>query len=146
MSLLSASLTDIGLKRSKNQDSIYSSNEEGLFIVADGMGGHAGGETASNLAVKTIPKYLNENQSQSPNEVSSNSVKKANQVILELGNKMPELKGMGTTVVQIYFKGPFAYVSNLGDSRSYLINKSQVYQITRDHSLIQEKINLNIYW
>ena len=62
MSLLSASLTDIGLKRSKNQDSIYSSNEEGLFIVADGMGGHAGGETASNLAVKTIPKYLNENQ------------------------------------------------------------------------------------
>ena len=56
MGLLSASLTDIGLKRSKNQDSIYSNNEEGLFIVADGMGGHAGGETASNLAVKTIPK------------------------------------------------------------------------------------------
>ncbi|MBG07839.1 MAG: hypothetical protein CME68_03725 [Halobacteriovoraceae bacterium] len=145
MGLLSASLTDIGLKRSKNQDSIYSSNEEGLFIVADGMGGHAGGETASNLAVKTIPKYISENKSQTPNEASSDSVKKANQVILELGSKMPELKGMGTTVVQIYFKGPFAYVSNLGDSRSYLINKQQVYQITRDHSLIQEKINLRIY-
>ena len=119
--------------------------KKSLFIVADGMGGHAGGETASNLAVKTIPKYISENQKDSPNEVSSGSIKKANQVILELGSKMPELQGMGTTVVQVYFKGPFAYIANLGDSRSYLINKQKVYQITRDHSLIQEKMNLNIY-
>ena len=145
MGLLSAGLTDIGLKRSKNQDSIYVNNEQGLYIVADGMGGHAGGETASALAVQEIPKYVVEGKNETPQEITKNSIRRANQVIKKVGTDNPELKGMGTTVVQLFFKSRFLYVGNLGDSRAYLVNKKKVYQLSRDHSLIQEKINLNLY-
>jgi len=145
MALISAGLTDIGLKRSKNQDSIYFSDKEGLFIVADGMGGHAGGETASSLAVSTIPQYFVGNEEVAPNKACAQSIKKANQVIKQKGSETPELLGMGTTVIQCYFKGRFVYVGNLGDSRAYLVSKQKIYQLSRDHSLIQEKINLNLY-
>jgi len=145
MGLLAAGLTDIGQKRKTNQDSIYMNMGKKLFIVADGMGGHNGGDMASALAVKVIPdEFLKEGDS-SPLATTTKAIKEAHQVILKTGRADPKLKGMGTTTVMLHFKGDTLYVGNVGDSRAYLFNHGHLYQLTRDHSLVQEKIHLGIY-
>lgn len=145
MPLLSEGLSDIGQKRKTNQDSIYLNAEKNLFIVADGMGGHNGGDIASALAVKTIPEYILKNYDQDHNVLMSEGIKFANKSIREKGNSDPKLEGMGTTVVSMLFKGSTLSLGNVGDSRAYLISKNKIYQLTRDHSMIQEKITLGVY-
>jgi PPM family protein phosphatase len=145
MSLLCAGFSDIGKKRQVNQDSILVSPEHRLFIVADGMGGHKGGEVASSLATKHISEYLSTNADHDPVECSKAAINYANNVIKTESERNPEVKGMGTTVVQLLFKGSKLYISNLGDSRAYLINQGNIFQLTKDHSLVQEKVNIGIY-
>lgn len=145
MPLLSAGLTDIGRKRKSNQDSIYMNPERRVYIVADGMGGHSGGDIASALAVKHLPDYLDKHATAKPDAALVASIKFTNQVIKKTAEDNPKLKGMGTTIVSTYFKGDTLYIANVGDSRAYLINKKCIYQITKDHSLVQEKINMGIY-
>lgn len=145
MALISAGLTDIGQKRKTNQDSIYTNSNENLFIVADGMGGHNGGDIASLLAVNSIPEYIYNNSELTPKAVARNAIKHTNKLIFNQSQADPKLKGMGTTVVSLYFRNNTAYVSNVGDSRAYLVNKRSIFQLTKDHSLVQEKINLGIY-
>ncbi len=145
MGIISAGRTDIGLKRSTNQDSITMNGKLHLYAVADGMGGHNGGDIASQLAVKVMPEFIEENKDLATEELLKNMIQHANAKIHDKGQSNIELKGMGTTIVALYFKEDSIYIANVGDSRAYLVHNKQIYQITRDHSLVQEKVNMGIY-
>lgn len=145
MGLLSSGLTDIGKKRKINQDSIYLNPEKNLFIVADGMGGHKGGEIASSMAIQYIPERMFSDLDEDPIIASKKAIKNANAKIKEESDKNEDARGMGTTVVQLFFKGSKLYVGNLGDSRAYLVNKGKLYQLSKDHSLVQEKVNVGLF-
>ena len=145
MGLISAGLCDIGQKRKTNQDSIYLNPDKNIYIVADGMGGHNGGDIASAMAVKYVPEYILKNYKNDPIKTSQESVKFANHCILERGKKDHALEGMGTTIVTMYFRGQNLYLTNVGDSRAYLVNKNKLYQLSKDHGLVQEKLNMGIY-
>jgi serine/threonine protein phosphatase PrpC len=144
MGLLAAGLTDIGQKRKTNQDAIYLNREGRLFLVADGMGGHNGGDIASSMAVKYIPQYLLEHFEDDPIVGAKAAVNFANDAIKAKGKEDAKLVGMGTTSVMAYLKGNIAYLANVGDSRGYLINCNKIYQLTCDHSLVQERLNMAI--
>ena len=103
MGLISAGMCDIGQKRKTNQDSIYMNPEKNIFIVADGMGGHNGGDIASALAVKVMPDQILRNFDKEPIPTLVRAVKRANQAIKDKGEESPNLVGMGTTVVGFYF-------------------------------------------
>lgn len=147
MGIIAAGQTDIGMKRKTNQDAIYLNSRDHLYVVADGMGGHSGGDVASSLAVQHLPKFFFDNISKSEElkEHFITSVKYANKKILLEASKRPELKGMGTTIVGMFFHKAELFIANVGDSRCYMVNNSQLFQLTRDHSLVQEKINMGIY-
>lgn len=145
MGLIASGNTDIGRKRKTNQDSFYMGLEQKLFVVADGMGGHNGGDIASQLAIKIFPDYLAKNLEMDPVNLLTGSIKECNRSIKNFGEAQPELTGMGTTIVSFFFKGQNLYVGNVGDSRAYLINHKKIYQLSRDHSLVQEKLNYGVY-
>ena len=140
-------MTHIGRRRKSNQDAIYINTKDHLYIVADGVGGHSGGDVASAMAVDLIPEYfLNQNLNEENVKYHlEEAIKYANKSILNETIKRPELQGMGTTIVSMYFLKNKLYITNVGDSRSYLIHDGQLYQLTQDHSLIQEKVNLGVY-
>lgn len=144
MPLLYSGMTDIGRKRKTNQDSIYMNPEKKLFIVADGMGGHNGGDIASAMAVKYVPEYLLANNHE-PIGSSKESIRYANTVIHNKAQTNELLKGMGTTVVSFFFVGNTLYIANVGDSRAYLVQQHKLFQLSRDHSLVQEKLCMGIY-
>lgn len=145
MGIIASGLTDIGRKRKSNQDSFYLDTNHKLFIVADGMGGHNGGDIASQMAVKVYPDYLLKHIDQEPHLLVTSSIKSTNASIKAYSESKPELVGMGTTIVSFYFRGQNIYIGNVGDSRGYLISSQKIFQLTRDHSLVQEKINYGIY-
>ena len=136
--------TDIGQKRKTNQDSICLLPEKGFFAVADGMGGHNGGDIASQMSVKLLAEYLNSHNAKTEEALES-AIKYINKSIFDHGQKHIELKGMGTTVSAIQFNEKLINIANIGDSRVYLVNNNLLFQLTRDHSLVQEKLNLGIY-
>lgn len=145
MGLIASGSTDIGRKRKSNQDSYFLSLEKKLFVVADGMGGHNGGDIASQMAVKTLPEYVIKNADMDPAHLLSGSIKETNRAIKAFGETHPELVGMGTTIVSFYFRGQNIYIGNVGDSRAYLISSKKIFQLTKDHSLVQEKLNYGVY-
>lgn len=150
MTLQGSALTNIGQKRAKNQDNCLALPQQGLFIVADGMGGHNGGETASSLAVETIGQYVERIQKSSlswqPAPTLQEAIAQANQVIFERSVEDPSLRGMGTTTTALLFKDDQVIIGHVGDSRCYLIDtqSSQLWQLTRDHSLVQERVRAGI--
>lgn len=142
--------TDIGKAREINQDCYYISDENDrlkLYIIADGMGGYSGGEVASNLAVLTIAKYLedkikNENMSEDKIvKILKESFKVAHSVIYEKAQKEKELEEMGTTLDVCLIYNNKVYIVHIGDSRVYKINinadRNGIEQITVDHSYVQ---------
>lgn len=133
------------MKRKSNQDSIFLDPPKHIFVVADGMGGHKAGDLASQLAVKHIPEYILEHLSDDPDHVCRESIRYANSMIKGKSSTSEDFNGMGTTAVLFYFKGAHLYLGNVGDSRAYLVNNRKLFQLTRDHSLVQEKLNLGIY-
>lgn len=145
MGILCAGATDIGRKRKTNQDSIYLDQKRNFFAVADGMGGHSGGDIASQLSVKLMPDLYEVNKDQDPHLLMKNVILEINQAILKKAEENPELHGMGTTVSAIHFAGPQLLIGNVGDSRVYMINHGNIYQLTRDHSFVQEKLNMGLY-
>ena len=145
MPLICTGKTDIGQVRKSNQDAIFLNPQKKFFVLADGMGGHNGGEVASALAVKHVPEYFFANLTDNPAATAVHSIHYANQIILDKSTESELLKGMGTTSVLMFFSGNIVYLANVGDSRAYLINSGQIYQLTRDHSLVQEKLNLGFY-
>lgn len=140
--------TDIGRKRTENQDNGTVYPELGLFVVADGMGGHRGGEIASKIAVESIRRYFENYASDSkpfnPREVLSHAILTANMNIFRESMENVELQGMGTTTTAILFHEGKLYIGHVGDSRCYLIQPGRIWQLTRDHSLVQEKLRAGL--
>lgn len=148
-------LTDVGKKRRINQDSIFYDTEKGIFIIADGMGGHKAGELASKLAVEEIKNFLYTNsiildpykivtdeELLKQGDIIRTAIENTNRKIFELAQSHPEYRGMGTTVVFVQiFKNKFI-VAHVGDSRLYLYRTSQLIKVTKDHSRVQELIDM----
>jgi len=140
MKLKAFAQTDIGMKRKTNQDSFASDDAIGVFVVADGMGGHRGGEVASKLAVDVIRKYCSENKEMAGRELLDKAVNVSCREIYMASKGNEELAGMGTTVVALLVQGDDVYVGHVGDSRGYLIAEDGIWQITEDHSLLNEEL------
>ena len=150
-------LTDIGRVRKKNQDAFSLDNEHQLWVLADGMGGHAGGEIASQIAVETLPDFfksqLNEKTSNAlPAAALENllaqGIESANQRIRDQARQTPEIKGMGTTVVALAIthteNASQAVIAHTGDSRAYVLRNQQLALWTKDHTLMEERLALNL--
>lgn len=148
--------TDIGRVRSVNQDSYAIDDASRLFIVADGMGGHAGGEIASRLCIECIRGYVGnspQNFADHPGrthpdgkitETLSSSINFASMKIYERALEEPSLKGMGTTATVLALVDNYAYCAHVGDSRLYLFRCGFIYQLTSDHSLVNEQIQAGL--
>ncbi len=140
MKILGYALTDIGLKRKINQDAFLKDDALQLYVVADGMGGHRGGEVASQLAVEVIQKFVSENPSMHPREKLDKAVNLSCKEIYDQSKKNSDLSGMGTTIVVVLIWDGTAYIGQVGDSRVYLITQGGIWQVTEDHSLVNEEI------
>ena len=145
MPIIATGTCNVGRARKINQDNIYLNPEKNLFLVADGMGGHEAGEIASRMALDNFVEFFDNNPDMEIKELINKSLMHANQAIKEFSQQENKMSGMGTTFVGLIFRGTDLYICNVGDSRSYLINQNKLFQLSRDHSLIQEKINFNIY-
>jgi PPM family protein phosphatase len=144
MKLISTGLTDPGLIRSNNQDSWYTDPNGRFFIVADGMGGHAGGEEASKMATQEIQSYLSANwgSSLSTPKLLENALFTANEAILLDQQAHPERADMGTTVVVVAIRENSTFCAHIGDSRIYRLRKADLEQITEDHTWIAKAIKM----
>ena len=131
-------LTDPGLVRTVNQDYYYTSANGRFFIVADGMGGHAGGQEASQLATEAIKTHLQENWESNiaSDELMEQAFDRANEAILLDQQKHPERADMGTTTVTIMFRQNGLWFAHVGDSRIYRLRGSKLEQITDDHTWV----------
>ncbi|MDO5424104.1 MAG: Stp1/IreP family PP2C-type Ser/Thr phosphatase [Eubacteriales bacterium] len=140
-------LTDVGRRRSSNQDYVYISekpigNLPNLFVVADGMGGHNAGDLASRYAVEALVKSIRkEKKEKNPIPIIGKAIEAANEEVLKKASTDPVLTGMGTTMVAATVSKGCLYVANVGDSRLYLI-RDRIRQVTRDHSLVEEMVRL----
>src|SRR5580765_8407826 len=146
--------TDVGKKREMNEDNFLVDKKLSLFIVADGMGGHASGEVASQLAVhefraaveaskETIERYASGDASVRPQEILTileAAVQGAGSTIYQKGQAEPEKRGMGTTTSALLIAGDRGFIAHVGDSRIYMLRAGQVVQLTEDHSLVNELI------
>jgi PPM family protein phosphatase len=140
-----AGLSDVGCQRENNEDSYLYWEPGGeeefrrkgrLAVVADGMGGHEGGQEASRLAVETVREVYAQSASDDPQKALRESFAEAHARILEYAQQHPEFLGMGTTCTALVVRGRQLYVAHIGDSRLYLIRKDQVSRLTRDHSYV----------
>ncbi|OIO56643.1 MAG: hypothetical protein COX57_04005 [Alphaproteobacteria bacterium CG_4_10_14_0_2_um_filter_63_37] len=151
----SLGLSDVGRIRAHNEDAFRSNDGLGLFVLADGMGGHLAGEVASNMAVEmVVGRYteLAENHRvglglDEPEELSDGGrqmvhlIHLANKAIYESAQQNPNQQGMGTTIVALLLEKDRAVYAHLGDSRIYLFRGGELIQLTRDHSLVQEQLD-----
>ncbi|HED34545.1 MAG TPA: Stp1/IreP family PP2C-type Ser/Thr phosphatase [Gammaproteobacteria bacterium] len=151
-------ITDEGLLREHNEDSIDYSSELGLLVLADGMGGHKGGEIASAMAVDTImqnlvsalpeipPGATDERTGYSLKSMAiENAIEVANLKIFEASKNNEQYEGMGTTVVVVLFYDNRVSIAHVGDSRLYRMRGELLEQITRDHTLLQELVDRGFY-
>jgi len=153
MKILAHGLSDKGLSRTNNEDSFYSDKDLGLFIVADGMGGHSAGEVASRMAVEALSGYIRKScaggepligRSDSGRSDASNrlvsGIRLANQVVCEAAKNNPSWQGMGTTIVAALADGDRLSIAHVGDSRAYLVRSGTISQLTDDHSVVAEYV------
>lgn len=139
--------TDIGANRNTNQDYVFCSmqsigNLPNLFIVADGMGGHKAGDFASRYTVEMFLESVGNSKEENPISIMEEAIKIANISLIQKSRESIEREGMGTTFVVATIYGNSIYIANIGDSRLYLVNQDTIQQITRDHSLVEEMINM----
>ncbi len=146
-----ATITHVGKVRSNNQDSVASDPDRGMLVLADGMGGHQGGEIASALAVDTVMAELLPGQCQDRADHMASllrigrAVETANKALLDACEQRPELHGMGTTVVATMFRDGNIYYAHVGDSRLYRVRYGRMRRLTHDHSLIQRVIDDGVF-
>lgn len=138
--------TDIGLERTVNQDYVYYSlNGIGklpnLFIVADGMGGHKAGDIASRYTVESFVALVEQSKEKDTISIINNAVTVVNDMLLEKARESADYEGMGTTLVAATIYDQKLLVANVGDSRLYIAG-SDITQITRDHSLVEEMVSM----
>jgi PPM family protein phosphatase len=160
LQVTSSGITDVGLKREGNEDSFSVDDSLGLYIVADGMGGHLAGEIASKISVEIINKVFRkwvENDAgedeifgQPDSSLSRKGnyilggIKLANRVIYELASEKNEFHGMGTTVVVLLATPSLIIAANVGDSRIYLVRDGEIERLSKDHSIVAEQIEMGI--
>jgi len=132
--------THVGMVRSANQDNLFVDGVSGLFIVADGMGGHNAGEVASDLAVREVSKLAKAGLDLSEDilVIIEEALLGANEVIWAMSEHVPAWKGMGTTVVVALFRENLVWIGHVGDSRAYLIRSNDIIRLTEDHSLVAQ--------
>lgn len=153
-----ASISDTGMQRNHNEDSVASNAQFGVTVLADGMGGYKAGEVASAIAVNTIMTELEGSIDKiKPTEIDDESgytklsvlvrdlVKSANEAIFNTATSQPQYKGMGTTLVMALFYNNRMTIAHVGDSRLYRIKEDKLEQITQDHTLLQELIDRGFY-
>ncbi len=135
-------LSDPGLVRSANQDAYWIDAEGRFFIVADGMGGHAGGQEASHLAIQTLQTYFVEHWSASvtPETLLEEAFLRANQAILQDQEQHAERADMGTTAVAVVFRAEQPWCVHVGDSRLYRLRDRKLEQITEDHTWVAQAV------
>lgn len=148
--------TDVGMKRTHNEDNLYLPDEERLIMVADGMGGHAAGDLASKLAVETVSAFFHATAEDPKitwpfmidrgNQLDENrlvtGIKLANLKIYEMAQRDARSRGMGTTLVACLFCDAQVMVAHVGDSRVYLVRDGRIRQLTEDHSLLNDYIKM----
>lgn len=153
MKLIAYGKTDVGVERTKNEDQFYSDEDLGLFIVADGVGGHAAGEVASTMAVEVIRDYIrmsmkgkeqvigemNAQFKEETNRVAA-GIRRANQSIYESSQKDATVHRMGTTVAAVLITGGKLSIAHVGDSRIYLVREHALFPLTDDHSVVSEQL------
>jgi serine/threonine protein phosphatase PrpC len=152
--------TDVGKKREHNEDNFLVDKKLSLFVVADGMGGHASGEVASHLAVhefrnaieakaELLEVYAKSETAEKPDTkvdtaellaLLEQAAQAAGGAIFQRGKQEPDKRGMGTTISALLLVGNRGFIAHVGDSRIYLLRQDQVIQLTEDHSLINELI------
>lgn len=152
-----AALTDVGKKRDHNEDTFLVDEELSLFVVCDGMGGHAAGEVASDLAAKTVLDEIKQEQDilhdylagkQGAERVSKREIlnvlefaaNRASRRVHEAAQADTQKRGMGTTLVAVLFLGTQAFITHVGDSRLYLLRSGAIEQLTDDHNVYNELI------
>jgi protein phosphatase len=142
MLLRAAARSDPGLRRPANEDAWALAEDLGLYLVADGMGGHTAGQLASRLAVETAVRALRtlEGAAASLTEKLRYSVAAANREIYDTARARPQLAGMGTTLVALLAGSERVALAHVGDSRAYLIRSGRIRQLTDDHSLVGELV------
>ncbi len=154
LSLITAGETNVGMKRTHNEDNLLLLPEENLFVVADGMGGHSSGEIASQIAVEAIQNFFKATRQDEeitwPYKMDKNrpydenrfimAVKLANLRIHEAAQREARYRGMGTTVAGMHLVDGHALVAHVGDSRVYLVRNGKMSQVTEDHSLLNDYI------
>ena len=158
MAIDAAGLTDVGMRRDHNEDALCVNPEHSLFIVCDGMGGHAAGEVASQIAVETVEKFTqatsrdeditwpfeyDESLSLNANRLRT-AIRLANQRVIAHIQERKECKGMGTTIACSLLDEQRISLGHVGDSRIYLVRGDQLTQLTRDHSWIDEQLKQGI--
>jgi protein phosphatase len=150
-----AAKTDTGRVRPHNEDSIAISEDCGLAILADGMGGYNAGEVASGIATQVLRESLEmrlrnqqwemrSNWSKRVQQIMMESIGHTNASIIEAARIKPQYSGMGTTLVAALFYHDKITVAHVGDSRAYRVRQNKIVQITRDHSLLQEQIDAGL--
>ncbi len=154
MAIESRSISDVGLRRPINEDSFCSNEVEGLYVIADGMGGHAHGEVASRIAVETIedfikltsgdqditwPYGIDEGLTLNSNRLKT-AIRFANHKLLEHTRQESDCEGMATTVVAVLLDQSVADIAHVGDSRVYLVRGGDIRCLTSDHSWVNEQV------
>ena len=158
MKITYQALSDVGRKRKGNEDSFFVNPEHNLFVVADGMGGHAAGEIASRVAVDAINEFvvltsgdaditwpfgLDDSISYDGNRLKT-AIRFANRKVLEATREKSEYEGMATTVAAVLVDEKSANLGHVGDSRVYLVRAGKVEQLTSDHSWVNEQIQSGV--
>jgi len=157
MKIRYAGATHVGMKRGHNEDSFFLLADQNLYLVADGMGGHNSGEVASQLAVETVANFFRETLEDEDrtwpfkedralkydeNRLST-GIKLANLRIFETAKNDEKHRGMGTTIVTLFFGKDGAYMGHVGDSRGYRIRNNELIQVTEDHSLLNDYLKVH---
>ena len=135
-----AARSDVGLVRANNQDSAYAGPH--LLVVADGMGGHAGGDVASSVAVAHLAPL--DDEAHGPDDALDElgkAISTAHDELLQRAEENPELAGLGTTVTALLRAGNKLAMAHIGDSRAYLLREGELTQVTTDHSFVQHLVN-----
>ena len=144
-----AARSDVGMVRSGNEDSFFAHANKmgGLFIVADGMGGHAAGEVASEMAVQIVSRELadvHDLAGQAPRDLVAETIRNANRAIYERTINESDKQGMGTTVSVLMLSSSRWLIGQVGDSRVYLLRDGALSQLTKDHSYVQEQVDAGL--
>lgn len=142
-----AARTDVGIVRSGNEDNYLMLADRGIFIVADGMGGHAAGEVASEMAVRITSHAIGSLRGLSDDQASarlSAAIRSANEAIFERTLSEHDKRGMGTTVTVLTLLPNRYLIGQVGDSRAYLLRDGTLLQLTKDHSYVQEQVDAGL--